>query len=335
VRARTSLAVACLAGTALLAGATAAEPASRQVSIGLVFQNTSLDDPYQSGVLVGLRRAVRELGVTVKTIAAPPLRSSQGSYRYLVQHGYDLILTYGFFESGEIARAALKYPDGHFAIVDASVRDQKQPPRNLHGGDFRTEQPAFLAGYLAALLERRRPGKDVIGSVGGVRIPTVDSYIAGYRAGARTADPGIRLLNGYSDDFAIAAKCQAIALDQIARGAGAIFQVADHCGLGALGAAKARGVWGIGVDSDESSLGPFVLTSVVKRLDVAVFDTIKSFQDGKLRFGTDTVFDLRNGGVELGKISPRVPASLVARLEPIRAAIEAGKIHVPSELQHR
>src|SRR5207245_782235 len=110
-------------------------------------------------------------------------------------------------------------------------------------------------GYLAALMEKRRPGKDVIGSVGGYKIPTVDAYIAGYQAGARKADPRITMLNGYADSFVNPAKCGAVALDQIARGAGVVFQVASACGLGALDAARDRGVWGIGVDIDQSSLG--------------------------------------------------------------------------------
>ena len=272
------------------------------------------------------------LGVQARTIAADPAQGSLGAFRYLAQKRYVLILTFGFRLTDDLDRAARLFPDRRFAIVDASVRDLKHHPPNVHGGQFRTEQGGYLAGYLAALLERRRPGRDVIGSVGAYRIPTVDAFIAGYQAGAKKADPGITVLNGYANNFFVTSKCRAVALGQIARGAGAIFQVADFCGRGALAAAKEKGAWGIGVDVDQASLGPHILTSVVKRLDVAVFDTVEAFQDGKLRFGADSVFDLANGGVGLGKISPRVPRDLVASLEPIRRQIAAGAIRVPATL---
>lgn len=308
---------------------------AHRISVGLVFQSTAVADPYQHGAIVGLQRAVRELGVSAKVISAPPRQNAVAAFRYLAQHRYDLILAFGFLITRDLDRAALQFPNRTFAVVDASIGDLPHHPKNVQGGHFLTEQPAYLAGYLAGLLERRRSGRDVIGSVGGYPIPTVDAYIAGYEAGARKADPGIRLLNGYSHDFAIPAKCRAVALRQIAQGAGVIFQVADNCGRGALQAAREKGAWGIGVDVDQSSLGPHILTSVVKRLDVAVFDTVKAFKEGKLRLGSDTVYDLANGGVGLGKFSPRVTRALIARLAPIRRQIVAGTIQVPEALSTR
>ena len=114
----------------------------------------------------------------------------------------------------------------------------------------------------------------------------MDHYIAGYQAGAKAANPGIKTLNGYSQDFVDQAKCKEIALDQIAQGSKVVFQVAGQCGLGALDAAKEKGVQGIGVDADQSYLGPHILTSALKKVDVAVFDAIKRAQDGKFKGGT-------------------------------------------------
>ena len=151
-------------------------------------------------------------------------------------------------------------------------------------------------------MERRRPGKDVIGSVGGLKIPPVDASIAGYEAGARKADPGITTLRGYAFNFFDPAKCRAVALSQIARGAGAVFNVAGACGLGTLQAAKEKRVWGIGVDVDQSFLGPHILTSVLKRFDVEVYATLVQ---GRLKTGGNKVWSLRNRAVGLGKISPR------------------------------
>jgi basic membrane protein A len=161
--------------------------------------------------------------------------------------------------------------------------------------------------------------------VGGQKQPPVDRFIAGYQAGAKAADPGITTLNAYSEDFNDQAKCKQVALNQIEQGAGVIFQVAGGCGLGALDAAKEKGVWGIGVDADQSFLGPHILTSAVKRVDTAVFDAIKLVVDGKFK-GGNIVFALKDNGVGVGKISPKVPQSEVAKVVKIRADIIAGKL---------
>jgi basic membrane protein A len=108
-----------------------------------------------------------------------------------------------------------------------------------------------------------------------------------------------------------------------------VFNVAGSCGLGALAAAKKKGVWGIGVDIDQSYLGSFILTSVVKRLDVAVYGLVRSLTEGTFRTGGDVVFDLGNRGVGLGRISPKVPRAFLAALARIRARIVAGTIRVP------
>jgi len=322
---------------AVLAAAAAVGPASdansgTRLRIGLVLQNTGANDPFQHGAFVGLQRAARAFAIEPKVVVPRPGRSSVPSFAYLARQHYDLIVALGFLEAYDLDTAALKFPSSRFAIVDASLDDLPHRPPNVLGTRFKTEEAGYLAGYLAALVEDRRPGRHVIGSIGGLKIPTVDAFIAGYQAGARAADPRIELLNAYSGDFLVQEKCRAVALQQIAAGAGVVFQVASTCGLGALAAAKEKHVWGIGVDIDESFLGPQVLTSVVKRLDVAVFATIESFRDGRFRTGHDEVFDLANGGVGLGKISPRVPSAFLRRLNAIRARIVAGKIEVPATL---
>ena len=183
------------------------------------------------------------------------------------------------------------------------------------------------------LLEKHKGGHATIGSVGGQKQPPVDRYIAGYRAGAKQADPAIKLLNTYSQDWVDQAKCKQAALDQISSGASIVFQVAGGCGLGALDAAKEKGVWGIGVDADQSYLGPHVLTSAMKRVDTSVFSTIQQVLDGKFAGGTNAVFSLKNDGVGLGKISPKVPRADVAKLRQIAKQIAAGTIaNIPTSV---
>src|SRR5213080_36188 len=175
-------------------------------------------------------------------------------------------------------------------------------------------------------MEKARKGPDVIASVGGQKIPPVDRYIAGYKAGAKAADKGIKVLNAYSQSFTDLAACKEIALNQIGAGSHVEFQVAGGCGLGALDAAKEKGVWGIGVDADQAYLGPHVLTSATKRVDQAVFLTVKDVQDGKFRGGRNAVFGLAQNGVGLGKISPKVPKADVAAVEKIKQEIVGGRI---------
>src|SRR5262249_10923306 len=151
-----------------------------------------------------------------------------------------------------------------------------------------------LAGYLAAFMEKRRPGKDVIGSVNAFHYANAD-FVVGYEAGARKADPAIRTFRGLSRDWLNPVKCKAVALGQIAKGAGGIFNVAGACGLGTLQAAKQKGVWAIGVDIDQSYLGSHILTSVLKRFDLDAYETVKALVNGKLKTGSNKFWTLRNG----------------------------------------
>ena len=143
----------------------------------------------------------------------------------------------------------------------------------------------------------------MISAVGGMKEPPVDRFIAGYFAGAEKAAPGIETILDYSQDWDDQAKCKELALNQIARGSQVVFQVAGGCGLGALNAAGERGVWGIGVDADQSFLGPHILTSAQKGVDSAVFLTIEAIQDGSWKGGGNATFGLKEDGVGLGKVS--------------------------------
>ena len=180
----------------------------------------------------------------------------------------------------------------------------KSKPTNVEGLLFKEQEAGYLVGYLAGLYAKDKGGDQVVSAVGGQKIPPVDHYIAGYQAGAKKANPDIKTLNGYSQDFVDQAKCKEIALNQIAEGSQVVFQVAGQCGLGALDAAKEKGVQGIGVDADQAYLGAAGHdSSALKKVDVAVFDTVKAVQDGTFKGGTDTIFDVKSGGVGIGKLN--------------------------------
>jgi len=302
-------------------------------NIGLVTDIGGLNDRgFNHLSYVGLLRAQSELGIQQQVFQAKSTQDYVPNLSAFARKGYDLTIGVGFTEATAIDTVAATFPKSKFAIVDVDQQEEPHKPANLLGLLFREQETGYLVGYLAGLEEKRRPGKDVIGSVGGQKQPPVDRFIAGYQAGAKAADPGITTLNGYSEDFSDLAKCKQIALNQIEQGAGVIFQVAGGCGLGALDAAKEKGVWGIGVDADQSFLGPHILTSAVKRVDTAVLDAIKLVVDGKFK-GGNIVFGLKDNGVGLGKISPKVPKSEVAKVMKVRADIIAGKIkNIPTEV---
>jgi basic membrane protein A len=303
------------------------------IKIGLVTDVGGLNDRgFNHLSYVGLLRAHQELGVQQRVYQAASTQQYVPNLSTFARQGYNLTIGVGFTEAEAIDTAADTFPNSRFAIVDVDQTTEAHKPPNLLGLLFREQETGYLVGYLAGLEAKRLPGPDVIGSVGGQKQPPVDRFIAGYQAGAKAADPGIKTLNGYSQDFSDQAKCKQVALNQIEQGAVVIFQVAGGCGLGALDAAKEKHVWGIGVDADQSFLGPHILTSAVKRVDTAVFDAIKLVVDGKFK-GGNIVFGLKDNGVGIGKISPKVPKSEVAQVNKIRAEIISGKIkNIPTEV---
>ena len=251
----------------------------------------------------------------------------------LAREGFDLTIGVGFLLAEAVNTAAKQFPDSNFAIIDYSVN---APPfaknANVQGLTFATNENSYMIGCLAALMAEKQGGKQVISAVGGLKLPTVDIFIAGYQAGAKECVPSTEVLVGYSQDFVAQDKCKEIALNQIAQGSQVIFQVAGGCGLGALDAAKQRDKWGIGVDRDQSSLGPHILTSAVKRVDQSVFLTSEAVVNGEFQGGTDAVFDLENEGVAVGKISPDVPQEFIDRMDEIKQQLISGDLTAPTTL---
>ena len=312
---------------------TAAPPTTGGASgeglkIGLVTDIGGLDDrSFNFLANKGLRRAERELGVDGRVVVSKSDTDYVPNLTTLAKQDYDLVIAVGFLMASALEKVAARYPDTNFAIIDYSQADMPTKPKNVRGLLFKEQEAGYLVGYLAGLLTKDEAGaKQVIGSVGGQKIPPVDRYIAGYQAGAKAANPRVTTLNGYSQDFVDQAKCKELALDQIARGAHVIFQVAGQCGLGALSAAKEKNVRGIGVDADQAFLGEHVATSALKKVDEAVFQTIQEVVDGGFSGGEDTIFDVASGAVGIGVISPTVPRTAVAEVKRVQMEIADGTI---------
>jgi basic membrane protein A and related proteins len=302
------------------------------LKIGMVTDSSGVNDRgFNHLAYVGLQQAQRRLGAQIQVAESKSTADYIPNLASFARRGYNLVVGVGYTEIAAMGAVAKRFPNTHFAIVDVSKEDLPGHPKNVLGLLFREEQVGYLAGYLAGLEAKRLPGKDVVSSVAGERQPPVDRFIAGFQAGAKRADPRVRALNAYSQDFTDQTKCKALASNQIAAGSVAVFSVAGNCGLGALDAAKEDGVWGIGVDADQAFLGPHILTSATKKVDRAVFLAIKSVADGKFH-GGDAVYGLAQGGVGLGKISSKVPKSEVSAVERIKREIVTGKIQIPRTL---
>jgi basic membrane protein A len=301
-----------------------------RLRVGLVTEPGGIDNPYNRGAYLGLERAVRELGVRGRVLTPAPKEGFVPSLSLLARQKYDLVIATGTLAAPAIDRVATECAETRFAIIHVAHDELAHRPKNVLGLAFSEVQAGYLAGHLAALVLTLAPGEEVVSSVGGERVPGVERWIAGYQAGVKGANPRVTTLNSYTDDFVDPVKGRSVALSQIAKGSRVVFQVADACGLGALEAASERGVWGIGVDVDQSHLGRHILTSAVLRMDVAVFDTIEELARGTLETGRTSHFSLRNGGVDLGTISAAVPRSLKAEIEDVRARIVAGKISIAS-----
>jgi basic membrane protein A len=309
-------------------GTTAeAEPEGEPISAGLVTDIGGLNDRgFNQFSALGMQQAIDELGVDGRILESKSDADYIPNLSTLGEEGTNIIVSVGFLLGEATLQAAEEFPDSNFAIIDFAY---EETPANLQGLIFPSEEAGYLAGFLAA----RMSETGTVSTVGGQKIPPVDNWIAGYQAGAKAANPDIVLLNAYSQDFVDQAKCKEIALDQISKGSDVIFQVAGGCGLGALDAAKEQGVWGIGVDSDQSFLGDHILTSALKKVEVAVFETVKAQTEGTFEGGGVRVFDMASGGTDLGTINSAVPQEILDEVEEQKQMIISGEIDPPATLE--
>jgi basic membrane protein A len=315
-------------------GSAAQQDEKPAIKVGVVTDIGGLDDRgFNQLANEGLERAKSELGVEGRVLTSDQNSDYVPNLSSLAQQKYDLVVGVGFLMGEAVNTVATRFPDTNFATIDISQALLKDKPANVRGLIFRENEAGYLAGYVAGLYVKDQGGDQVISAVGGQKVPAVDAFIAGYQAGAAESNPDVEVLSGYSQDFVDQAKCKELALNQIAEGSQVVFQVAGNCGLGALDAAKERNVVGIGVDADQGYLGDHVLTSALKRVDVAVFNSIKEAQDGTFQGGGDTVFDLKTDGVALGELSPD-GEKYADQIEQVKEQIASGEISdIPAELQ--
>jgi basic membrane protein A len=313
--------------------AATSEP-EKTIKVGMVTDIGGLNDrSFNESAYNGLKRAESELGVEIRAVTSKSNADYVPNLTSLARQKYDLVIAVGFLMAEATEKVANAFPETNFAIIDSSQQAMKSQPKNLEGLLFKENEAGYLVGYMAGLYTKDQGGDQVISSVGGQKIPPVDAYIAGYQKGATDANPKIKTLNAYSEDFVDQAKCKELALNQIAEGSQVVFQVAGACGLGALDAAKEKSVQGIGVDADQAYLGDYVMTSALKKIDEAVFTTVKEVQDGGFKAGTDTIFDVNTGGVGFGKTNAE-GAKYEDQVTAQEDKIKSGELSdIPAEVQ--
>ena len=324
-----------VAGTSSAKSDAAGAKAQDPYRVALVTDIGGLDDrSFNFLANKGLNDAKRRFGVEGRVFISRSNADYIPSLAGAARQGYDLIISLGFLMGDATAAVAKRYPRTKFAIIDFNISDLKGKPKNVRGLLFKEQEAGYLVGYLAGLRAKNVPNSNgVIAAVGGLKIPPVDRFIAGYYVGAKKAFPRVKVEHSYSQDFVDQAKCKEAALNHIANGASVVFQVAGQCGLGVLSAAREKRVFGIGVDADQGYLGPHVLTSATKKVDVAVSSTIGAAKAAGARFRTNfnAIFTVKNNGVGYGRISRRAQPAWRKAIESIRKQIASGKIKVTAQ----
>jgi basic membrane protein A and related proteins len=335
-----ALAAAGLSAAAVsYAGATHASKPAAKIKVGLVTDIGGLNDRgFNQSAYQGLKRAIAKLGITGKVLTSSSQADYIPNFTSLIRQKYNLIIGVGFLQESAMDTIATKYANTKFAGVDIPLGDLKHKPKNFQGIVFKENEVGCLAGDVAArvaaanITPSRTGAGPTIGWVGGIPVPAVIRYGAGYRFCAKRAVPGVTVLKDFSQDFVAQDKCKELALKHYDAGSTVEFQVAGGCGLGVLAAAKEQGKWGIGVDVDQKSTAPRnVLTSAEKKVDVGVYDTIRDLVNAEFKGGRDHLFALKDGGVGLAPLSSKVPASIRAAERKTEAAILNGKLKPPTK----
>jgi basic membrane protein A and related proteins len=302
-----------------------AEPAEK-AKIGMVTDIGGLDDrSFNQSAYEGLKRAESELGAEIRAITSKSNADYVPNLSTLARQQFDLVIAVGFLMGEATEKVAKSFPNVNFAIIDFPQAAMPSKPKNVSGLLFKEAEAGYLVGYMAGLYVKDKGGDQVVSAVGGQQVPAVDAYIAGYQKGATDANPNVEVLYGYSQDFVDQAKCKELGLNQIAEGSQVVFQVAGGCGLGALDAAKEKGMQGIGVDADQAYLGDHIMTSALKKVDEAAFTAAQEVQDGSFKPGTDKIFDVASGGVGYGETNSE-GAKYTEQVDQVLAQIESGEI---------
>ncbi len=315
-------------GSAALLFTLFSSNALAEIKVGLVLEKSGKDDKsFNASAYQGLKRAEKELGVVTKTVEAPDNSAYETLQRAFADKKFDLIVAVGFHQLEAIKKNATRFPNQKFVLVD---EDAQLP--NVRSVMFEEHEGSFLVGALAAM--HAKSGK--VGFIGGMDVPLIRRFEMGFQAGAKNINPKIVVLSNYlgvtGEAWNNPPKAKELALDQFNHGAEVIFVAAGNSGLGVFDAAAEKKKFAIGVDSNQNWIKPgYILSSMLKRVDEAVFDSIKLYKEGKFTTGL-TRYGVKSKGVDYAMDANNqnlVTAEDKKKLEALRAQIIEGKVKVP------
>jgi basic membrane protein A and related proteins len=301
---------------------------SNALKVGMVFDSGGKGDKsFNDSAYAGLEKAKAELGIDFSTVDSKSEKDYETNIASLAEGGKDVVIAVGITQANALKAVAPKFPNVKFAIVDADVTGD-----NVRSLLFSEEEGSYLAGFVAA--GTSKTGK--IGFVGGKKIPLIEKFEAGYKAGAMAANPKIVVLpSKYTESWDDTLLGKQSAASLFSEGADVVYHAAGRCGIGVITAAKEAGKFAIGVDSNQDDVAPgTVLTSMIKRVDVAVFNTLKDVKDGSFSGGSK-VYNLKTDGVGLSEMKhtkDKVPADILTKLEAVKKDIVDGKVMAPTRL---
>ncbi|HMG33931.1 MAG TPA: BMP family ABC transporter substrate-binding protein [Blastocatellia bacterium] len=326
--------VGLLAASACTSALGKRDESAGKPRVGIVFDIGGKDDKsFNAAAWEGVKRAKEELGVFLRDVEPGDPTSIEPSMRAFAERGYDLIVGVGFAQAPIMDEVARDYPNLKFAIIDGFI----ELP-NVASLNFKEHEGSFLVGIIAA--RTTKTGK--IGFVGGMDISLIHKFETGYSEGAHYANPKIEVFENYVGVTDAAwnnpGKGKELAKTQIDRGADVIFQAAGNSGLGVFDAAEDMKKLAIGVDANQNWVKPgYILTSMMKRVDVAVFNTVKEMTEGRFKGGVH-LFGLDNDGVgyALDQYNRSlIPQQVLDEVERARKDIIAGRIKVTDAMAEK
>lgn len=306
---------------------------TKKIKVGLATDEGGLNDKsFNQSADEGIKKAVAELkNVDYKPIESKKKDEYQPNLQALVDNGSDIVFGIGYQMSGDITNISKKYPDKKFAIVDEVVEQ-----KNVLSLTFKEQEGSFLTGIIAGKMTK----SNKIGFIGGKDSELINRFAAGYMAGAKTVNPNIQFDIRYAADFANPTKGEELANSMYNGGCDIIYHAAGGTGIGLFKATKAmtkpdKKLWAIGVDQDQAVKVPeyadIILTSMVKRVDTATYDAVKSVSQGKFEGGKSKVYGLKEEGVGIaGTSNKNTPKDVLDLVEKYKKAIVDGKITVPA-----
>ena len=287
-----TLAMATVVSASLLVGCSSSEEGKSDdtITVAMITDVAGVNDQsFNQSAWEGLQRAEKELGVNVKYLESKQDSDYATNIETLVDEDVDLILGVGMKLADAIKEGAELYPDQNFVLVDEEI-----DAKNVKSILFNAQESAYLAGLVAGRMTKTNS----VGFIGGMELPVIDTFKYGFMAGVKAANPNAEVQSQYANSFTDQAKGKAIANQMYSNGADIVFTCGGDVGTGAIEAAKENGKYAIGVDRDQSDLAPeYVLTSAIKRVDVGVYETVKSYVDGLFEGGTTTVYGLEDNAV--------------------------------------